>query len=433
MCKVNICILAFLFAAVTALAISCGEQEANMPDVVPENVSLTLHISPLSGDIDPGDDDNNTPDKETIEPENGENSKNPAEETVERIEIVKSLRIIIVDGQTGRIETTEYASLKNVANKELDYKSTMNVTSGLKRVYVIANEESISEYSNERIDGTDIDTKESIKVRLDGFIAGNDGFEDFINSLYFKPDYKKPLPLTCMYELDLKQETETRELYLVPVAVKFKINFYNYRNENVVFKEVSIEQIADKNYLMANVDEESKTKDGKYWIDWLKEVSEDTTAHPDLNDTEDSNDKVNEKWGWLTGYNLPKQAEHKSCNLLLLEGEETWEVPYQKNETAGTADAGTLSKGPFFLPESKNLSTPQNPQSPQKYAIKFVVAQTTTEEEKFFTRELPGLTALFRNTFLYIDVDLDSGAEYIYVEIKAWNQYQPVYDIIVKE
>lgn len=428
--KVNICILAFLFSAVTAVVTSCGEQETYVPDVAPEYVSLTLHISPLSGDNDPEDDDNTTG-NETTEPENGENNKNPAEETVEGIEIVKSLRIIIVDGQTGRIETTEYASLENVANKELDYKSTMNVTSGLKRVYVIANEESISEYSNERIDGTDIDTKESIKVRLDGFIAGNDGFEEFINSLYFEPDYKNPLPLTCMYELDLKQETETRELYLVPVAVKFKINFYNYRNENVVFKEVSIEQIADKNYLMANVDEESKTIKGKYWIDWLKEVSEASTAHPDLNDTNDSNDKVNENWGWLTGYNLPKQAEHKSCNLFA--GDKTWEVPYQKNETAGTADAGTLSKGPFFLPESKNLSNPQNPQSPQKYAIKFVVAPTTTEEEKVFTRELPGLTALFRNTFLYIDVDLDSGAEYIYVEIKAWNQYQPVYDIIGKE
>ena len=404
--------ISFLLATILMATISsCSDSSEELKSEIPNAVCLTLNIRPLSRDDAPELEDEETPDEYNIEK-------------------IKSVRLVILDNN-GRIEKTAYFEYEEprLPDRQNDgWIETLdfNLTGGKKKIYLIANESSIIQPLSER--PGDLPDDDSLKDRLNRFIPGNSGFEQFITSLYFNPDYSKLLPYSSFYELNLSQTAETYDLYLVPVATKFQINFYNYRSEEVVFSEVTIQKIADYNYLIPHLSDDELNKNDLYWVDWLKQVSDETSNNPDLNDNENSNDLINSNWGWITGYSLPDAAIHSEYKLI--EESETWTVPYVKNETIGAADPGVLNTDPIYLPESRCIEN----QNSQKYAIKFVIKPSVTSpEEKIFVKEIEGLASWFRNTYLYIDVDMESGAEDIYIEIKAWRKKEPVYGTISPE
>lgn len=368
------------------------------------------------------------------------------ERSAESVEIIKSLRIILTD-KDGKLKANRYVSLTDEYATFLELPQTLEfeTTTGLNHVYVIANEESVENYSIEGEANTD--NQKSLSERLNSFFEGNSSVGDFLNSIYFEPDYSKPIPQSSYYELNVKETTNVTEpinefkVYLVNVATKFELNFYNYRNEPVTFKSISIDKIADQNYLMARIDQEDLFKTVEeddsqpkeyWWVDWLKAVADDTNDHPNLDNTDDSNDLINDKWGWLKGYHLPNAAKHDNAYILAPD-DDSWTVEKSTPQTGKAPEPGKLEgKGPFYFPESKYI--PEGEKS-QVYLMNFTILTTngTETEEKIFQSELGYVTTLFRNTFITVNIELYSGQILIYVEIGKWKENDPVYGIIEKE
>lgn len=344
------------------------------------------------------------------------------------IEVINSIRIIIFDA-SGRVEQNHYDDkLGNNQPETFSYNFECVTTVGYKHIYVIANEESISNFGLEGINNNP--QQSTLSEFLASFTYGSIGFEEMLNQLYFKPDFTKPIPVSCFYELLLKDSDEDKEeeaeLYLVNTATKFLINFVNYRNEDVVFTGISLLNVADENFLIPQIAESDRFMEDKYWIDWLKDVSDETNKYPDLDDSEESNDLVNEKWGWLTNYFLPSSANHNSGNFI---ESETWTVPSLATN-AGVANPGTLTKGPFYFPESKNIIS----NGDQGYSLEFEI-QDASDPQKTIVLDsrLHNLKTMFRNTNMIINVEMYKPVEEIYVEIKRWVEQSPAYGTVVPE
>ena len=379
-------LLLFLFIGIFTSCEQASDSEIESPDMP---VRLSLNISPLT-----------------------------RADEASPIEKVNSIRVIMTDA-TGRVEYNHKKIYESYDpdSEVFEYLTTV----GVKHLYVIANEESIESFS---IEGKDIPDNKSLSELLDGFTFATTGLEEYLTSLYFTPDYRNTIPASCYYELQLKEENEIKELYLVNVATKFYINFSNLRNDVVIFEKVAINSFASENYLIPKVGESQTFIKGDYWIDWLKKVSEDTNEHPDLSGDENSNDLINDKWGWLTDYSLPTE-NHEPKNLIA-EGA-IWEV--EKVSSAGNTGEvipGKLACGPFYFPESKNGKEEQS------YSIEFEIQQTG-KENITLSKDLPYLKSLFRNTYVIINVEMFSAVEEIYVEIKKWVEQDPVYGTIKPE
>ena len=341
------------------------------------------------------------------------------------IEVINSLRLILLD-EAGKVKgniLTSYNSSKSAENFVETYN--FDLALGKYKVYAIVNEGSInsfvSENEDKRFQGL------TLQESLDSFIQGNSGFEDFVNNICFTPDYTKAIPYTSCYPITVDKSEVAATVYLVPVATKFDIKFFNYRNESVILNKVSIEKVANQNYLMAKIPEEYQYKGDNYWIDWLQEVSEDTTNHPELGSGNDSNDLVNDKWGWLTHYELPATSEHNSTNLI--EEGTTWEIPAEETQIGGIPKPGLFSKKNLYLPESKYI--PEDSSS-QFYTISFEI-QKGIDEVLVLIGEIYNLKTLFRNSYLIVNVEMSSEVDDIYVEILRWTTRDPVYGTIVPE
>lgn len=378
---------------------SCDNREDGTTEFLPSSEGkLTFFISPMSeGDLSKG------------------------------IEWIKTLRIIITDAD-GRVKENwvsgeySYQDPENFS-QELDFYSSK----GVYHVYAIANEESIEDFEVEdRTLNIDKENKTFTDL-LNGFNVGQPGFEDFIRSVYYAPDYSNLLVMISDYEVKIEEEVSECELYLVNNATKFEINFINYRNDDVTFNSIKLQNIADVNYLMADIAEGDQKVNDQYWINWLHDVAEDTSNHPGIDDSQDSNDLVNERWGWLPNYGMPEDVEYAAADFIK-EGE-TWVI--QK----ATTQSGTLpipyeeSKGPFYFPESNYI--PEG-KTKQQYSLKFEI-QTSTGDPKIITKDLVNIKTLFRHTHAIIDVEMASGEEEIYVEIYPWYFKDPVYGTISPE
>lgn len=347
-------------------------------------------------------------------------------------EIIETLRIILTDND-GRIAANNFIrvydptdlSATPVLAKDYSYTWNFACTPGDYNLFVVANETSINDFDVENY--TFISKPATLKEFLDGFMTGRTGFEDIVKDLYFKPDYTKSIPLSCEYELSVARgETRTIDVYLVNVATKFQFNFSNYRNEEVTFSDITINNVSDSNYLLAKVEEEEKFINGDYWIDWLKKVVDETNRYPDFTDDQNSNDLVNQKWGWLTKYKMPVNSNHENGHFL---GEsETWTIESSTPQTGSLPLPGKAEKGPFYFPESK-YSANGNTQS---YSLTFVI-QFSDKDPKVITKNISYIKTLFRNTYAIIDVEMTSAVEDIYVEIYPWVEKDPVYDTVAPE
>lgn len=335
------------------------------------------------------------------------------------IETIKTLRIILLD-KNGKVEVNKLVT----SDEETllpSYRWSHHTTIGKKTLFVIANEESVEDA---KIEGEEESAPEvSLKDRVEAFTPGMSGFEQFINSIYFFPDYSdenKPLPMTGKYYLDFEEEEQSFNVYLVFVATKFQIKLINYRNDRVLIDRISFDKISDRNYLMASLTEKDSYLNGEYWIDWLYETSKDTNKFPEINNSYNSNDFINGKWGWLKNYGMPGNAVHESKNFYLDSNTPIY-LEAATTNTGYDPEPFVLQLDPLYYPESKNIEREPDTQG---YYIEFEI-EKEGEQPKILRKSLPNLKTLFRNTQVNINVEMNNSDEEIYVEISRWNETLP--------
>lgn len=348
------------------------------------------------------------------------------------LETVEHFRMVLIDN-AGKVKANDFIEIQNLPDyqdneKELDkFQYTWNFSApfGSYHLYIIANEKSISDYS---VSGNEEGYQgKTLSQFLDTYPAGVSGFGDILNKIIFKPDFNKPIVLSCDYKIDFNSLNSQFNAYLVNVATKFDFHFKNYRNEAVTFTNISLDKVADRNYLLANIDDDHKYVDDVYWIDWMKGVVDDTNKYPEIDDSEQSNDKINDLWGWLNDYGMPEPISYSTYEFI--ETDDTWTVPSSEPQTGSLPDPGTLSMGPFYFPESKYI--PAN-KTVQSYALTFDVLQSD-ETTKTFHRDLGKIKTLFRNTYAVVDVEISLGVESIYVEVYPWVDKDEFYGIVSPE
>lgn len=348
------------------------------------------------------------------------------------IEVMESLRIILLDN-IGKVKANDFIDLNSLPDshgdepelKSFQYDWEFKAPYGRYHLYVIANEKSITDYDVQGYAESYQD--KSFSQLLESYEAGRSGMSALLKGIYFKPDFTKPIVLSCDYAIDFNSSTSRFNAYLVNVATKFDLNFSNYRNEPVTFSSITLEQVADRNFLIADIDDDHKNVKGKYWIDWMKGVVEDTNRYPELDNTDQSNDKINELWGWLTEYGMPQGTVHSPIKLV--DTEDTWTVPVSTPQTGTLPIPGKLYKGPYYFPESKYIKEGKPSQS---YSLTFEVLQSDGTL-KTFNRDLGKIKTLFRNTYAVIDVEISRGVESIYVEVYPWMDKDRFYGTVSPE
>lgn len=322
-------------------------------------------------------------------------------------EQMHSLRVVLLNA-AGQIEynnhytqgTLEDASYVKADEAKLFFRTQY----GPKKIFLIANEDCTNGVSG---------GFKSLTAALDSKKVGDDGFEEFVNGLTFTPDFEKGLVLTSAYEFtvsgadahdDTKPEAIKKEFFLVHVATKFELRFVNDREVDVTINSLKLSKIAGNGdaagdmYLMANFAPTSNLAktgpDGRFWIDWLADVSKETTDKPELPD----NEEVNKKYQWITDYNLPSDV-HNDVDVMAL-------LPQHNNWTIPAGDANSLNLPIFYASESKNLGS-----EGQKYTFDVTLTDADGDEKEFNGVEFDNLYTLFRNTHVIITARVQGAPE----------------------
>lgn len=357
-------------------------------------------------------------------------------------EKMHSLRIILIDaGNDGKVEfnrliqfnqsTTEYR--EGVEGYQL-----IATSPGKKKIYFIANEESVenliqpTEYRNYTLSELLNSIKENTSETHSSI--------ELINSISFNPEnYKEYIPLTSSYEFEIdKREAGSRlekDFYLVNAATKFEFEFINYRGSEIIINDMTISSIAEEMYLMAHfgkdlngqpIESENKfvewtdisgEKRRYYWIDWLREVSNETNNKP--NDKDPGNENTNKKYGWIKDYELPEGVSHKTINVKNIIGMESdLLIPGYKNSVE------TYTLPIFYCPESKFLSDDKNRQE-YKLSIKLYDKKLDKAKEfndlklSYIDDNNENLVTLFRNTHVKVKCILDYDPQDIRLQIEV--------------
>ena len=364
--SIVVCLAAFALP----FMVTCCSQEESLPEEISEAI-LHLNVEPI-GRTRAGT-TAELPDKEKM----------------------RSVRIIVLHND-GKVEHNRHFSLENaLAEKTILLKVTPNEK---KKIFLFANEKSVSSVEGVTVEGEN----KTLTAFFNSYTEGMSGFEDEVNELYFAPDYsvEEPIPMSSMYEIDFKEGREDYKFYLVRVATKFTVNFFNWRGEEVTVENFSIESHADKNFLMAHVnsypDTQNPETNQKYptWIDWLKAVSDASNV---------DSDAATEEFGWLTDYELPEQ----STATIYTHGKVTVGKPTVDIDNPDNSKPGVASVVPvFYLPESKNLKAGA---TEQKYTLRINIAGRAEP----FVCKLDKLKALFRNTHLVVNITMYNSNEIV--------------------
>lgn len=364
--SIVVCLAAFALPFMVA----CSSREESLPEEISEAI-LHLNVEPI-GRTRAGT-TAELPDKEKM----------------------RSVRIIVLHND-GKVEHNRHFSLENaLAEKTILLKVTPNEK---KKIFLFANEKSVSSVEGVTVEGEN----KTLTAFFNSYTEGMSGFEDEVNELYFAPDYsvEEPIPMSSMYEIDFKEGREDYKFYLVRVATKFTVNFFNWRGEEVTVENFSIESHADKNFLMAHVnsypDTQNPETNQKYptWIDWLKAVSDASNV---------DSDAATNRFGWLTDYELPEQ----STATIYTHGKVTVGKPTVDIDNPDNSKPGVASVVPvFYLPESKNLKAGA---TEQKYTLRINI----TGRAEPFVCKLDKLKALFRNTHLVVNITMYNSNEIV--------------------
>lgn len=364
--SIVVCLAAFALPFMVA----CSSREESLPENVEEAV-LCLNIEPI-----------------------GQTRAGTA--TLPDNEKMHSVRVIVLHND-GTVEHNKFYALDDAQEqRSILLKVTPNEK---KKIYLFANEESVS--TVEGVSGNDTSLSEFFDSYKEG-MRMND-FAIAVKDLYFAPDYSdgNPIPMSSMYEIDIPEKGVIEEIfYVVRVATKFTVNFFNWRGEEVTVENFSIESHADKNFLMAHVNSYPDTQNPETnqpyptWIDWLKAVSDASN--------EDS-DAATNRFGWLTDYRLPEQTTAKVYTHEGLKiGKPTVNIENPDNSEPGVANVVPV----FYLPESKNLKAGA---TEQEYILTIKIAGRAEP----FVCKLDKLKALFRNTHLVVNITMYNSNEIV--------------------
>lgn len=312
-------------------------------------------------------------------------------------EKMQSLRVVVLH-ENETVEHNRYYSLEGAqAQKYILLKVKPNEK---KKIFLFANEESVS-----KVEGVNVAGKnQTLTAFFNSYTEGASSFEAAVNGLYFAPDYSdgKPIPMSSMYEIDFpKKGNFDGTFYVVRVATKFTMNFMNWRGEEVKVDKFTIAYHADKNFLMAHVNDSKQNRllfNGKTWIDWLKEVSDASSEDDDYATTEAA--------GWMKDYELPAQANEA---FTYTHGTVTVRKPTVDIDNPDNSKPGVAKNIPvFYLPESKNLKAGTT-DGEQEYTLTINIDGGT----KPFVRKLPNLKALFRNTHVVVNITMYNSNEIV--------------------
>lgn len=308
-------------------------------------------------------------------------------------ERMTTLRVIILH-EDGTVEHNRFFSL--AVPQTFRYILLKVTPDENKKIFLFANEESV-----DLVEGVGGDNM-TLSAFFDSYAEGASGFAEDVDGLYFAPDYSngRPIPMSSMYEIAVPEKGNVTEtFYLVRVATRFRINFMNWRNDKVVVNGFSIANHADKNFLMAHVNDSERNRllfKGKTWIEWLKEVSEASS--------ENDSYEVTEAAGWLKDYELPAQANMSKTYTY---GRVTVGLPaadpgHPDGQKPGVADVAPV----FYLPESSSLKTGAT-DGEQEYTLSISVE----DRDEPFVFTMPNLKALFRNTDVLVNISMYNGPE----------------------
>lgn len=337
-------------------------------------------------------------------------------------EKMKSVRVIVLH-EDGTVEHNRYFPLEGA--QEMKYILLKVMPGEKKQVFLFANEESVSEVEGLNAEGTAGDIR-TLAEFFDIYTEGVEGFEAAVNGLYFAPDYSDGnfIPMSSMYEIDFPAKGNFDGIfYVVRVAAKFTVNFMNWRGEEVIVDNFTIASHADKNFLMAHVNDSEQNRqlfNGKTWIEWLKDVSDASSENDDNATTEDA--------GWLKDYVLPEQADR---TLTYTYGKVTVGVPSVDIDNPHNSKPGVAKDVPvFYLPESMNLKDGETDGGEQEYTLTLNI---DGKEESFVCR-LPDLKALFRNTHVVVNIALYNNMK-IEVEVIPYSEVSldPTFGLDVEE
>ena len=351
-------------------------------------------------------------------------------------EEMHDLRIVLLDDKGA----VEYNELIIFDDPLTEYKEGtpgyqfIRTKPGSKKIFLVANEKGVNSVQlTDSYDGADRATLsgQSLTAVLESRPAVSPDaaeptdFEDLVKSIYFDPgvDYSgMNIPLSSSYEFEILNEKAgervVKEFYLVHAATKFEFEFINNRLSPVQINALSISSIANNMYLMANFGNTPAEKkevtwgEGEVlpWIDWLKKVSEETTAHPkdNPNNPADDNEAINAGFGWITDYELPPVATHTDREIIPQGSAKKYEIP------VGATAANPYKGVPVtYFPESKYVPTDGGD---QRYSFSITLTDTENSNQKEFQQPLTNidvngttydnLAALFRNTHVKITCTL---------------------------
>ena len=357
------------------------------------------------------------------------------------IEKIKSLRIIILNESS--IECNRLIAFSETSPATaayFQYVFTWITEPGKKRIYLIANENSVAElkYNNPQNNlPTDLPTSltalferyaeiEKDETEQDDDVTvkkpNAEEFKNVMEAVYFAPDYENKagaifLPYTSYYDVKTEKEEHLNQtMYLVPVATKFTFKFINNRTSGVQVNGISITKTNTNNFLFANMDESEINMrfadDDKdyYWIDWLAKVAEE--SHKNQSSV-GANEAFNEKYGWIKYYKMPP----------LTSTDEFVESKFVESANSQTVPAeGTLDLGPFYVPESRYERTYEDAKGTVKEQIYGLTLELDDSRIQFDDVPISNLKALFRNTSVVITITMSEGDVEIYAEIQGWNR-----------
>ena len=318
-------------------------------------------------------------------------------------DLIYSLRVIMLNDK-GEVEFNQYERLSSPQTR---YEFDVLAKAGEKRFYFIANADDIDIYEP----GNSNPMKEW--EFFNRYPYGSTGFEDAVKELYFENSYfdntSYPLPYTSKYVVTTQPGKQNYEFWLVKAATKYTVHFENSRGESVELNNLYISQLVDKMYLMPNVSQE--TISGKYWIDWLHEVSDE--SH--LPESNQGDVDFNDKWGWLTGYRVP---EAESFDLYLVKNGNVT-IPGLQTAAGEEPKPGTADLGPFYSVEGMNLL--EGGGGLQQYTVHLDLTDNKDNSHIEDYRILPNLSALFRNTHVIINITFDESYMHVYGQIQGWD------------
>lgn len=411
---------------------ACSSDEKEYPDngdMVQGNMKLVLNIHPLA-------------------------TRSITDQTV--TEMIRSLRIIIIDSDSNEIEENKLVTLNGLEAKPVvnfQYFYTWITNTGNKRIILLANEESVSEIRYKPAEDVTLPAElpTDLSDLLDSYLPGEEAdaetLYNILSSVYFTPDYEINdnsqiyLPYVATYEEEITKQvpdqnsdTWTQQpvewtTYMVPVAAKFTFIFNNYREYPVNVNEITMRNGNLDNYLMAQVggDDLYKVYDGTkyYWIDWLARVAQESAD----NTGSSENDAFNTANGWITDYEMPTDRSQEMIFMIAGDEEEFgFAVPGAQifNGEDGITVPTTVTAGPFYLPESQNYLNVNTGllSTTQIYFLTIALQDTDPDAQTpvFENVGVPNLHSLFRDTSVLITLNFKSGDVEVYADVADWNQ-----------